>query len=152
MALSKRFELHGTDIHLIGHSLGAHVVGLTGMKLKDKKFIIDRVTGNNRNIVKLKMIKPSVVQCKCSFFSGLDPARPFFEFPPFLSGITKDAGSFVNIIHTNSGVLGYESSIGHADFYPNGGDSQPHCCSESESELTKTFFFFLILLENELFL
>ncbi|XP_061382922.1 lipase member H-like isoform X2 [Danaus plexippus] len=107
LALSKRFELHGTDIHLIGHSLGAHVVGLTGMKLKDKKFIIDRVT-------------------------GLDPARPFFEFPPFLSGITKDAGSFVNIIHTNSGVLGYESSIGHADFYPNGGDSQPHCCSESE--------------------
>ncbi|CAG9575731.1 unnamed protein product [Danaus chrysippus] len=107
LALSKKFKLHGTDIHLIGHSLGAHVVGLTGIKLKYKKYIVDRVT-------------------------GLDPARPFFEFPPLLSGITKDAANFVDIIHTNSGVLGYESSVGHADFYPNGGDAQPHCCSKSE--------------------
>lgn len=35
---------------------------------------------------------------------------------------------FVDVIHTCGGVLGYFSTLGHADFYPNGGTpSQPGC-------------------------
>jgi len=33
----------------------------------------------------------------------------------------------VEIIHTAGSSLGYFEPIGHADFYPNGGSSQPGC-------------------------
>jgi hypothetical protein len=35
---------------------------------------------------------------------------------------------FVDVIHTDGGVLGFPSRVGHADFFPNGGKSlQPGC-------------------------
>lgn len=34
---------------------------------------------------------------------------------------------FVEIIHTNGGTLGMREALGHADFYPNFGRSQPGC-------------------------
>ena len=44
---------------------------------------------------------------------------------------TTDA-EFVDVIHTNSGLiilgaLSFPYNIGHVDFYPNGGTSQPGC-------------------------
>lgn len=36
--------------------------------------------------------------------------------------------TFVDIIHTDAGVLGHRESVGHADYFPNGGISpQPGC-------------------------
>lgn len=35
---------------------------------------------------------------------------------------------FVDVIHTDAGIFGFPTSIGHVDFYPNGGISpQPGC-------------------------
>lgn len=46
---------------------------------------------------------------------------------------------FVDVIHTGAGILGQWGPNGHADFYVNGGTSQPGCLSTSiisESEKT----------------
>ncbi|KAL1490868.1 hypothetical protein ABEB36_011553 [Hypothenemus hampei] len=104
------------DIHLVGHSLGAHVSGFAGRTVKRGK--IGRIT-------------------------GLDPALPGFDSGLVSSGTlnSKDA-HFVDVIHTCAGFLGYKSPLGHADFYPNGGcPPQPGCsvlefmeaCSHSRS-------------------
>lgn len=43
---------------------------------------------------------------------------------------------FVDVIHTDGGVFGFPVSLGHADFFPNGGfPLQPGC---SFSELMQT--------------
>ncbi|XP_018015225.1 uncharacterized protein LOC108672111 [Hyalella azteca] len=88
--------------HLIGFSLGAHVSGHAGKKLKFKRI------------------------------SGLDPAGPLFEnFPPSVRLDSSDA-EFVDVIHTNAdslirGGLGAYQAMGHVDFYPNGGRMQKGC-------------------------
>lgn len=33
----------------------------------------------------------------------------------------------VSVIHTNGGLLGFGESMGHADYWPNGGKSQAGC-------------------------
>ncbi|CAI6348331.1 unnamed protein product [Macrosiphum euphorbiae] len=84
-----------SDIHLIGHSLGAHVMGSCGSNFKSGK--IGRIT-------------------------GLDPAALGFEFIPFQNErLSIDDAEFVDVIHTAGGTLGVMESLGHADFYPNGG-------------------------------
>ncbi|XP_038209521.1 pancreatic lipase-related protein 2-like [Zerene cesonia] len=100
--LIKEYDFDINDLHLIGHSLGAHVVGRAGNALKRHKVIVPRIT-------------------------GLDPARPLFEFPRVFNAISKNNAYFVDIIHTNVGVFGFIKDIGHADFYPNGGFKQNHC-------------------------
>lgn len=64
------------------------------------------------------------------YFSGLDPARPFFELPPqdtFAKLDSSDA-KIVDVIHTCAGLLGFEGAIGTVDFYPNAGIApQPGC-------------------------
>ena len=37
------------------------------------------------------------------------------------------SGQYVEIIHTNTGILGIEETLGHADFYPNNGYDQTGC-------------------------
>ncbi|CAH2244753.1 jg5590 [Pararge aegeria aegeria] len=100
--LINTYGLKGQSIHLIGHSLGAHVMGYAGMLSTEKIF---RIT-------------------------GLDPARPLFELPimPPDYRLDKTDADFVDIIHTCGGVFGYRRSYGHADFYPNNGmPTQPGC-------------------------
>ncbi|CAG4971808.1 unnamed protein product, partial [Parnassius apollo] len=99
---TKSYGVQTNRMHLIGHSLGAHVVGNAGMFMKSK---VHRVT-------------------------GLDPARPMFEIPliPADFRLDKSDAIFVDIIHTCGGLFGYQDSHGHADFYPNEGISaQPGC-------------------------
>jgi hypothetical protein len=87
----------------IGHSLGSHVCGHTGMRTS-----LGRVT-------------------------GMDPAGPLFENNPSkLVGLNPSSASFVDVIHTAED-LGTERDIGHLDFYPAGGRHQPGCfVKESE--------------------
>ncbi|CAI6349237.1 unnamed protein product [Macrosiphum euphorbiae] len=96
--------INPSDIHLIGHSLGAHVVGSCGSNFKSG--IIGRIT-------------------------GLDPAAPGYEIiPVHLPHLSKNDARFVDIIHTSGGTIGYHKSIGHADFFPNSGSApQPGCFS-----------------------
>ncbi|KAG7302274.1 hypothetical protein JYU34_013768 [Plutella xylostella] len=92
-----------SNIMLVGHSLGAHVAGIAGQRVAE-------LTGR-----------------KLARITGLDPALPCF--PPDNPGGRLDAtdADYVDVIHTNGGILGMKESVGHKDFYPNGGLSQPGC-------------------------
>ncbi|XP_050342005.1 pancreatic triacylglycerol lipase-like isoform X1 [Nymphalis io] len=85
------------NVHLIGHSLGAHVVGNAG-----------RASGN----------RPVRV-------TGMDPAGP--QWGGNSNALNRNSGVYVESIHTNGGLLGIMDPISDADFYPNGGRNQPGC-------------------------
>ncbi|XP_047508858.1 lipase member H-like isoform X3 [Pieris napi] len=88
---------HGLDldkVHLIGHSLGAHLIGATGKQLKKKKKIVGRIT-------------------------GLDPAGPLYNKPTLLKGLNKNDAVFVVAIHTNPQLYGTSNNVGHIDIWPN---------------------------------
>ncbi|XP_076296109.1 pancreatic triacylglycerol lipase [Lasioglossum baleicum] len=91
------------NIHFLGHSLGAHVAGNTGSSLKSGH--LGRIT-------------------------GLDPALPGFHLlTTDKTRLDSTDASFVDVIHSCGGVLGYLQPLGSVDFYPNGGTAiQPGCC------------------------
>ncbi|CAD0202238.1 unnamed protein product [Chrysodeixis includens] len=90
-----------TSMHLVGFSLGAHVVGNAGRELRGRAA---RVT-------------------------GLDPAGPLWNYNS--NRLSRNDGVYVEAIHTDGGYtvggLGIGSNVANADFYPNGGISQPGC-------------------------
>ncbi len=64
------------------------------------------------------------------FNTGLDPAYPGFSVSNTGERLDTSDARFVDIVHTNSatlpeGGLSFPVSIGHVDFWPNGGISQP---------------------------
>ncbi|KAI5635721.1 lipase domain-containing protein [Phthorimaea operculella] len=86
------------QVHLVGHSLGAHVVGNAG-----------RRTGNRPRRI-----------------TGLDPAGP--SFANSNNALRATDGVYVECIHTDGGTLGIFNPICRANFYPNGGrNAQPGC-------------------------
>ncbi|GBP71769.1 Pancreatic lipase-related protein 2 [Eumeta japonica] len=66
--------------------------------------------------------------CVMVRITGLDPALPGF-YPSLLGPpLTRDAAMFVDAVHTDSGQYGAAESVGHADYWPNGGRAkQPGC-------------------------
>lgn len=93
----------------VGHSLGSHVCGHTGMRTS-----IGRVT-------------------------GLDPAGPLFENNPDKKvGLNPTSAPFVDVIHTAED-LGTERDIGHLDFYPAGGRQMPGCFYKENEFSQETF-------------
>lgn len=105
-------DVHNYDpkkVHIIGFSLGAHVAGFAGKELikHNEEHKIGRIT-------------------------GLDPANPGFNFDSPHVRLDKIDAHFVDVIHTDMKTLlvvasGLNRNIGHADYYPNGGASQPGC-------------------------
>ncbi|CAH2069008.1 unnamed protein product, partial [Iphiclides podalirius] len=96
------------NVHLIGFSLGAHVVGNAG-----------RTAGGRPRRV-----------------TGLDPAGP--RWGGNNQALNRNSGVYVECIHTDGGLLGIFDPIGDTDFYPNGGrNAQPGCwistCSHSRA-------------------
>nr|CAH0103128.1 unnamed protein product [Daphnia galeata] len=89
-----------SDVHLIGHSLGAHAAGYAGEKIAN----LGQIT-------------------------GLDPAGPFFHDIPTNARLDPTDAQFVDVIHTDGGIIGAGllEPLGHLDFYPNGGIRQPGC-------------------------
>lgn len=51
----------------------------------------------------------------------------FFETNAFtgFEPLSKTDAAYVQVIHTNGGILGMQGQVGTADFYPNGGIRQP---------------------------
>ncbi|ERL94834.1 pancreatic lipase-related protein 2 isoform X1 [Dendroctonus ponderosae] len=86
-------------ITVVGHSLGAHIAGNVGA----------RTHGLIENII------------------GLDPAGPLFSSSNINNRLDPTDGQYVHVIHTNDRVLGFGIKMGDADYYPNGGSSQPGC-------------------------
>ncbi|KAK6188478.1 hypothetical protein SNE40_004644 [Patella caerulea] len=101
--LQKETGVKPETFHLLGHSLGAHLVGHAGERIKH----IGRIT-------------------------GLDPAEPYFQYTDIAVRLDPSDALFVDILHTD-GIsilkLGYGmiEPCGHVDYYPNGGETQPGC-------------------------
>lgn len=92
------------DLHLIGHSLGAHVFGFAGKNIKD-------ATG--------RMVKR---------ITGLDAAGPLFDILGSEFSLYKTDANVVEGIHTDGGMFGMIRPYGTIDFYVNGGfGPQPGC-------------------------
>ncbi|XP_008581537.1 PREDICTED: pancreatic lipase-related protein 3 [Galeopterus variegatus] len=102
--LMKKFGYSPSKVHLIGHSLGAHLAGEAG----------SRIPGLGR-------------------ITGLDPAGPFFHNTPNEVRLDPSDANFVDVIHTNAARVllelgtGTINACGHLDFYPNGGKHMPGC-------------------------
>jgi hypothetical protein len=140
--LTSQTDYPGTNMHLVGHSLGSHVMGKVGRTYQ------------------------SVINNKFGRISGLDPAAPRFTNAtidplPVLAKnrLSPDSASFVDVIHTFgstnevTSVCGDINPLGHMDFYPNGGEIQPGCghlrpvCNHRRS----TFYFLHSIWEGTLF-
>ncbi|XP_053535672.1 pancreatic triacylglycerol lipase [Ictalurus punctatus] len=100
------FQQNPENVHIIGHSLGAHMAAEAGRRTPG----LGRIT-------------------------GLDPAEPYFQGCPPLVRLDPSDALFVDVIHTDTLPmipclgLGMSEAVGHLDFYPNGGESMPGCKS-----------------------
>lgn len=83
------------NIYLVGFSLGAHIAGFAGR-------YFEQATGE-----------------KIQRITGLDPANPCFGSKS-LTGLQRGDAKFVDVIHTNPGVLGERDALGDVDFYVQG--------------------------------
>ncbi|XP_022821933.1 pancreatic lipase-related protein 2-like [Spodoptera litura] len=92
------------QVHFVGFSLGAHVVGNAG-----------RQTGN----------RPARI-------TGLDPAGYLWHSNS--NRLSSSNGQYVEAIHTDGNALGIMNPSGNADFYPNGGKHwQPGCALQGNA-------------------
>jgi len=103
--LSENQLLDWSRTTVIGFSLGAHIAGMTGKRVRN---------GRIANIV------------------GLDPAGPLFSQRDPAGRIDAADGDYVECIHTSAPSLiifglGLGGPICDSDFYPNGGNTQPGC-------------------------
>lgn len=97
-------RVHGVspqDVTVVGHSLGAHAAGFVG--------------------------KSQVGAMRLGNVVALDAALPLFHEDRPAERVTETDAIYVESHHTNGGLLGFDVPIGHANFYPNGGSSQPGC-------------------------
>lgn len=91
-------------LHIIGHSLGGQVAGLTG------KAVTQRSGGGLIQVI-----------------MALDPAGPLFSLDSPNERVAPTDGVYVEVIHTNGGLLGFREPIGQVDVFPNFGRTQPGC-------------------------
>lgn len=102
--LQQEHELRPEDVHLIGHSLGAHTAA----------YAAERIPGIGR-------------------ITGLDPAEPYFQGMGPQVRLDPSDAMFVDVIHTDARSFflleipgyGMSQACGHIDFYPNNGKA--HC-------------------------
>nr|CAJ2313434.1 phospholipase A1-like [Metisa plana] len=99
-----RGGLNMTQVHLVGHSLGAHLMSYAGRRARQQGYVVPRIT-------------------------GLDPARALFEGALALrEGLDRTSARFVVIVHSDPGGYGTAKPGGAVDIWPNfGGKTQPGC-------------------------
>lgn len=101
LLISLKQILPPEKLHLIGFSLGAHIVGIGRTYKNLTSAIVEKIT-------------------------GLDPANLCFYGK--IPGLTKGDARFVDIIHSSPGVVGKREPVGDVDFYTNGLNSVPEGC------------------------
>ncbi|XP_069316802.1 inactive pancreatic lipase-related protein 1 [Eulemur rufifrons] len=110
--LSTNYSYSLSNVHLIGHSLGAHVAGEAGSRTPG----VGRIT-------------------------GLDPVEASFEGTAEEVRLDPSDAAFVDVIHTDSAPLipflgfGLNQLVGHLDFFPNGGENMPGCKKNALSQI-----------------
>ncbi|XP_030371270.1 pancreatic lipase-related protein 2-like isoform X2 [Scaptodrosophila lebanonensis] len=117
-------ETHGMSLntlHIIGFSLGAHIAGHAG-----------------------RTVGPGKVHT----IIGLDPALFLYYLDKPQDRLTSSDAFYVECIHTNAGVTGLLEPIGSADFYPNGGQNQPHCLFGCAHALSITYYVEALIWNN----
>ncbi|CAG4966724.1 unnamed protein product [Colias eurytheme] len=93
------------NVHLVAHSLGAHLMSYAADRLNETGKIVGRIT-------------------------GLDPAGPLYSTPPYYSGLRPSSATFVVGLHTDPGTYGTSKDVGHVDIWPNCGmRHQPGCAN-----------------------
>lgn len=75
---------------IAGHSLGAHIAGLTGKRL---------------------------TRGRAQAIFGLDPAGPFFSMGDAGGRFAAGDAIYTEMIATNAGLLGFDQPLAHATFY-----------------------------------
>lgn len=88
---------------VIGFSLGAHIAGMAGKKLRKAE---------NKSF---------------QIIVALDPAAPGFSLDNPSGRLNRSDAEYLIVIHTASIGLGFKEPIGHVDYYPNFADFQPGC-------------------------
>ncbi|XP_017889353.2 phospholipase A1-like [Ceratina calcarata] len=115
--LVEEYDVRVDEILVIGHSLGAHVAGLSGKSVQ------------------------GILKQKYKQIIGLDPAGPEFNDRDCTEKLCNSDAAFVQVFHT-SHFAGINYAIGDADFYFNGGNTQPGCiltvCSHSRAVIYLT--------------
>ncbi|CAH2041622.1 unnamed protein product, partial [Iphiclides podalirius] len=84
---SDRYGQDPKNITLIGHSLGAHIAGIASKSVR-------RLTGETIGRI-----------------IALDPAGPCFSNISHASRLDRDDAAFVDVIHTNGGILGLKEPL-----------------------------------------
>lgn len=109
------YQTQPEDIHIIAHGDGTFAADVVGQRIRG----IGRI-------------------------SGLNPSGPNFDLLPPELRLDKTDANFVDIIHTDAQNAslslyrrGTSMSLGHVDFYPNGGLSQPGCNLDDFDDLLK---------------
>ncbi|XP_014243141.1 inactive pancreatic lipase-related protein 1-like isoform X2 [Cimex lectularius] len=99
-----------SKVHLIGQSLGAHLVS----------YIADKING-------------------IAYITALDPAEPGFTADSPETRLDPGDALYVEVIHTNTARVlpslsfGHNEPLGDVDFYVNGGSKQPACDAADKS-------------------
>lgn len=102
--LNANYSANLSNIHVVGHSLGAHIAGFAGKTIQNQ-------TGTNLGRI-----------------TGLDPAGPLYRLVGPDDRLAKTDADLVVVLHTDGGVNGYWRGLGDIDFYANGGfPEQPGC-------------------------
>lgn len=95
------------EVHMIGQGLAAHMLAYAGRDLKKADTPVGRI-------------------------SAMDPVGPWFEYRHEDVRLDRTDALWVDAIHTDTETVrfkgvGTKQNMGHVDFFPNGGTSQPGC-------------------------
>merc|ERR1712127_516745 len=103
-------KIPASDIHIVGHSLGAHVAG-------EASFYLTKNTG-----------------IRIGRITGLDPAKICFTETDEIAmqkQLSKDKADFVDVWHTSANLASNSAGLarpaGDVDYWLNGGKFQPIC-------------------------
>ncbi|CAG4966728.1 unnamed protein product [Colias eurytheme] len=104
------------NVHLVAHSLGAHLMSYAANRLNETGKIVGRIT-------------------------GLNPAGPLYSTPPVYTGLRPSSANFVVGLHTDPLAFGSSKNVGHVDIWLNCGMRlQPGCPEFPMSPFTRARF------------
>nr|XP_014099637.1 vitellogenin-2 [Bactrocera oleae] len=107
------------NIHLMGHSLGAQIVGETGRHFS-------RLTGK-----------------KIPRITGFDPAGPCFNYGERLTTLSDSDAAFVDIIHSDPGIAGQSEPTADADFFVGGRFPIQNGCTDASCSHERSWQYYM---------